>query len=163
MRRFLAAAAALLFSADLAFSATLLFPSDAPVASITIPDRWQPQETETGVDAASDEEGIYFAADVAGSDNMEAIIDGVFKFLDENGVKADPATQNETTDTLNGMTFHAIEWKGTDEVGPVSIAVAILGVRPDKLLVLTYWGAKEQEQANVQEVGKILASIKAVN
>ncbi|MFC3163709.1 histidine kinase [Ciceribacter thiooxidans] len=163
MRRFLAAAAALLFSADLAFSATLIFPSDAPVALITIPDSWKPEETETGVDAVSDDEGVYFSVDVAGDDNMETIITDAFKYLEENGVKADPATQKDTKDTLNGMPFEAIDWSGTDEEGPVSIGVGILGVKADKLLVITYWGAKDREDRNMPEVGKILASIKAAN
>ncbi len=47
---------ACVFALSLPFSvsaAELTFPSDAPVASITIPDSWGPKETETGVDATS--------------------------------------------------------------------------------------------------------------
>ncbi|WEZ85550.1 hypothetical protein P6U16_26260 (plasmid) [Rhizobium sp. 32-5/1] len=41
-------------------AATLDFPSDAPVASITIPDSWQPEGTATGVVATSDDGAVFF-------------------------------------------------------------------------------------------------------
>ena len=43
-------AAAVLLLATTSYAAEMKFPSDAPVASVTFPDTWKPQETDTGID-----------------------------------------------------------------------------------------------------------------
>jgi hypothetical protein len=39
---------------------TIKFPSEEPIAQITIPHSWGPKETESGVEATSDDSAVYF-------------------------------------------------------------------------------------------------------
>ncbi|WP_159947303.1 histidine kinase [Rhizobium sp. 18065] len=163
MQKFLAATAMLLISATTSLAGEFSFPSDAPVATVSIPDSWQPSETEYGVEATSDDGGTYISFDIAGDSDMDAVMTQVFDFLSENGVEPDPATQKDSKDTLNGMPFEAIDWTGKDKDGPVSIGVGIIGLSAEKIAIVTYWASAETEERNMPEVGKILATVKPVN
>ncbi|MCZ8180097.1 MAG: histidine kinase [Rhizobium sp.] len=160
MNKFLAATAILLLSATASFADSFTFPADEPAAIVDIPADWQPTATDYGVEANSPDAGTYISFDVAGAEDMEQVMTDVFAFLEENGVTADPATQHESKDQLNGMPFQTIDWKGTDKHGPVSIGVGIIGLSEEKIAIVTYWASTETEAKNMPEVGKILATLK---
>lgn len=160
MNKFLAATAILLISATASLAGSFTFPADEPAATVEIPDDWQPTETDYGVEGNSPDAGTYISFDIAGAEDMDQVMTDVFAFLEENGVTADPASQKETKDELNGMSFETIDWKGTDKDGPVSIGVGIIGLSDEKIAIVTYWASTETEATNLPEVGKILATLK---
>lgn len=162
MKRIVAAAA---FAATAlvglaAEAATLNFPSDDPVAAITIPDDWGPKETESGIDATSADEAVYLAIDVADAENVEEVVTDAITYLSGAGVTVDTATQKEGTAEFNGLKASTIEWEGTDKDGPVTIGLAFTSPKEGKLLVLTYWGSKGDQDAHGAEIAAILGSIK---
>jgi hypothetical protein len=161
MKKILAAAvlATTLLSSP-SFAATLLFPSAAPVAQITIPDAWNPEETDSGIQANSDDDAIYLSIDVATSETTDKVIEDVFSFLDENGVTVDPATQKQSEDTFNGMKMINLDWSGKDKDGAVSIGVSLVAPKPDKLLVITYWGTKGEQEKHGPELVALINSLK---
>lgn len=57
----------------LAEAKTIKFPSEKPIASITIPDSWEPEETESGVQGTSPDSAVYLSADVASSRSIEKV------------------------------------------------------------------------------------------
>ncbi|QFY63104.1 histidine kinase (plasmid) [Rhizobium grahamii] len=147
-----------------AHAATLKFPSDAPIASITIPDSWGPSETESGIEATSADSAVYLSADVADNGSIEKVVSDAVDFLTKNGVNIDPSTQKDTPVTeVNGMNMTTIEWDGKDEDGPVSVGLLFVQTSQDKALVVTYWGNKGEEDKHDAEVKAIVASIKPVN
>lgn len=154
-------AAALLFTTS-AFAAELSFPSDAPVATMTIPDDWGPKETETGIDATAPDNSIYLAVDVATADNTEATVKEAIEYLKEQGVTVDAASAKQDEGTLNGMPLFTISWSGTDADGPASIGLAAVTVG-DKNLVFTYWGTQGEEDKNAEAVNAIMRSLKPAN
>lgn len=161
MKKFLAAAALAAFLLPSAsFAATLLFPSDDPVAQINIPDAWGPEETDYGIQANSDDDAIYLAIDVADDKTTNKVIEDAFKFLENNGVNVDPKTQKQTEDSLNGMKMINFDWDGKDKDGDVSIGVSLVGAKPGKLLVITYWGTKGEQEKHGQELMGIITSLK---
>lgn len=144
-----------------AWAATLQFPSDDPVAQIEIPDSWSPKETETGVDAASEDGAVYFAVDVADQASSDEITKTAIDFLADNGVKIDPSTLKESPEMeMNGMKISTLDYEGTDKDGPVSVALGFAAPAGDKILIFTYWGLKETQDAHSDEFVKILASMK---
>ena len=159
MNKFLAATAILLISATASLAGSFTFPADEPAATVEIPDDWQPTETDYGIEGNSPDAGTYISFDIAGAEDMDPVMTDVFAFLEENGVTADPASQKESKDELNGMTFQTIDWKGTDKDGPVSIGVGIIGLSEEKIAIVTYWASTETEAQNLPEVGKILATL----
>lgn len=146
-----------------AMAAEIQLPSDAPVASVTIPDSWNPTEIDHGVEAVSSDEAVYLSIEVADEKSTDKIIEGIFSFLEENGVKVDAATQSETDNKLNGMDVSTIEWDGQDEDGPVSVGVTMLSPKPGKLLLMTYWGTKGEQEKHMNDFVGIIASIKPAN
>ena len=145
-----------------ALAADMQLPADAPVATVTIPDSWNPTEIDHGVEAVSADDAVYLSIEVANEKTTDKMIEDIFAFLEENGVKIDLATQSEADDKLNGMDVSTIEWEGEDEDGPVSVGVTMLSPKPGKLLLMTYWGSKGDQEKHLNDFVGIIASIKPV-
>jgi hypothetical protein len=148
----------------LAHAGTLVFPSDAPIASVTIPDAWGPKETISGIEAKSPDGAIYFSIDVATDKDTDKVIDEAVKFLTDNGVTIDAATQRDSGDVeINGMNFGSIEFDGKDADGPVEVSLGFASPTEGKMLVVTYWGTKATQDAHGADLGEILKSLKPSN
>ncbi|MBB3407954.1 hypothetical protein FHT87_001857 [Rhizobium sp. BK316] len=160
MKKLIIAAAFAAFLPVMAQAETLEFPSDDPVASVTIPDSWGPKETETGIDAQSEDSAIYLSIDVADEATSDKIIDEAFAFLQKNGVSIEEKTQKESEAEINGMTMKTFDWDGSDKEGPVNIGVAVLSPSEGKLLLITYWGTKGKQDAHDDELIAIISSLK---
>ena len=141
-------------------AATLQFPSDAPVASITFPDDWKPEETDTGMQAQSPDNAIYISIDVAAGEGGDKVVSDAIDFLKERGVTIDPASQTEDEFEVNGLKVSNLHWSGKDEDGDASIGLSFTAVSADKVLVLTYWGTKGEQEKHVAELDGILNSLK---
>lgn len=161
MKKTFAAAVIAAFLPAISHAATLNFPSDAPVASITIPDNWGPKETETGIDATSDDNAIYISIDVADGETSDKVIEDAVAFLEKNGVKIDASTQKESSEKLNGMDMTNLDWSGSDNDGDVSVGLSFLSPKAGKLLVITYWGTKGMQEQHGPELQTIITSLKA--
>lgn len=144
-----------------AFAETLKFPSDAPIAQMTIPDSWGPEETESGIQATSDDSAIYLSVDVADAKTSDKVIEDAIDFLQKNGVTINEKSQKESSDTLNGMKMSNLDWDGSDKDGPVNIGLSFVSPKPGKLLVITYWGTKGEQEKHGQELMAIIGSLKA--
>ncbi len=164
MKKTLMIAAAFAVMPFIAHAETLVFPSDAPIASVTIPDAWSPKETVSGIEAKSPDSAIYFSIDVATDKDMDKVIDEAVKFLTDNGVTIDAATQKDSGDVeINGMNFGSIEFDGTDADGPVEVSIGFASPAEGKMLVVTYWGTKATQDAHSTDLGEILKSLKPSN
>jgi len=164
LKKTLMIAAAFAVMPFIAHAETLVFPSDAPIASVTIPDAWSPKETVSGIEAKSPDSAIYFSIDVATDKDMDKVIDEAVKFLTDNGVTIDAATQKDSGDVeINGMNFGSIEFDGTDADGPVEVSIGFASPAEGKMLVVTYWGTKATQDAHSTDLGEILKSLKPSN
>jgi hypothetical protein len=164
MKTLLAAIAlAAIFAPASSFAETLKFPSEAPIAEITIPDSWSPEETDSGIQATSDDEAIYLAIDIANEKTSDKVIDDAFQFLKDNGVNVNGSTQKRSEDTVNGLAMLNFDWNGTDKDGPVNIGLSMVPVRADRMLVITYWGEKGKQETHADELLAIINSLKAAN
>jgi hypothetical protein len=163
MKKILAAAALVtLLSPSLSLAETLKFPSEAPIAQITIPDSWGPEETESGIQATSDDSAIYLSIDIADAKTSDKVVSDAIDFLQQNGVTIDEKTQKESDDTINGMKMSNLDWDGKDKDGPVSVGLSFVQPRPDKLLVITYWGTKGEQEKHGKELMALISSLKPI-
>jgi hypothetical protein len=157
----IAAAAALLF-ATAAQAAEMKFPSTDPVASITLPDGWTPNETDTGMEVQSADGSIYLSVDVAEPKDTEQVAKDAIDWLSKEGVTVDLSTQKQSEDKINDRDIFYIDWKGKDKEGDASVGLAALVLSAETVLVLTYWGTPGEEDKNVAAIVGILKSIKPV-
>ncbi|MDE1158946.1 MAG: histidine kinase [Neorhizobium sp.] len=163
MKTLLAAIAfATLFAPAVSFAETLKFPSEAPIAEITIPDDWGPEETDSGIQATSADEAIYLAIDIASAKTSDTVIDDAFQFLKDNGVTVNGSTQKRSEDTVNGLAMLNFDWTGTDKDGPVNVGLSMVPVSTDRMLVVTYWGQKGKQEKHADELLAIIGSLKAI-
>lgn len=160
MKKIAFAAFATLLLASTAQAADLTFPSDNPVATITIPDDWGPKETDTGIDATSPDNAVYLSIDVAEAKDTAAVVQDAVKYLKDQGVSVDDKSAKQTEAKLNDMPMFAIDWSGTDKDGPVSIGLAAITINENTNLVATYWGTKGDEDKDQKAIGDILHSLK---
>ena len=155
----LTAVSALLL-ASVAQAETLTFPSDAPVASATFPDTWKAAENDTGIEAFSPDDAVTFYIDVSDTASSEKVMQDGINFLKENGVTIDPDSVKESSGSINGMELQTLDWDGKDAGGDASIGMAFLQPSPEKMLIITYWGTKGEEDKYTADLGAIMQSIK---
>lgn len=151
---------ALLLATGSAYAGEIKFPSDEPVASVTFPDGWGEKETETGIDATAPDDSIYMSVDVVEPKDTDQTVTDTVTWLKEQGVTVDPATAKQSKGQLNGMEAVNVNWDGTDKDGPVSISLALVAVPANKVLVMTYWGTKGEQEKNADAMNSIVNSIK---
>jgi hypothetical protein len=153
-----------LLAAASVFAKTLKLPGDeSPIASITFPDDWAPEELTNGVAGQSPDTAVYLAAVAVGSDKgMNAELEDTFAFLTEHKVELDKSTKKENKFKLNGVEVEELIFHGKDEDGPTSVSISFIPIK-DKIVVLTYWVTTEKEKKHQEEVAKILISIKPVS
>jgi len=154
-------AAVLTLVATPAFAKTLKVPSDEfPIASISIPSDWEPEEINNGVAAQSPDTAVFLAVVAVGSEKgMKAELDDTFEFLKEHKVELDKSSKKEDKFKVNNLEAEEISFQGKDEDGPAAVSIAFVTIK-DKLVVLTYWVSTEKEEKHQEEVGKILKSLK---
>ena len=143
------------------FAKTLKVPNDEfPIASITFPDDWEPEEVNNGVAGQSPDSAVYLAAVAVGNEKgMEAEIDDTFEFLKEHKVDLDKSTKKENKFQLNGIEVDELIFHGKDEDGPTSVSISLVPIK-DKIVVVTYWVTSSKEEKHQAEVGKIIKSLK---
>jgi hypothetical protein len=158
---FIAAAAALML-ATTATAAEMKFPSAEPVASITLPDTWTANETDTGMEVTTADGSIYLGVDIAEPKDTEQVVKEAIDWLGTQGVTVDLATQKQSEAKINGRDIFFIEWKGKDKEGDASVGLAALVLSAETVLVFTYWGTPGEEQKNATAISDVLNSIKPV-
>ncbi len=153
--------AAAFLSTTAAHAKTMKLPNDEfAIASITIPDSWEPEEVNNGAAGTSPDKAVYIAAVAVGSEKgMNAELDDTFDMLKEHKVDLDKDSKKENKFKINGLDAEEMVYHGKDEDGPASVSITFVPIK-DKLIVLTYWVSTEDEAKHQEEVGKIVGSLK---
>jgi hypothetical protein len=151
-----------LVAAAPAFAKTLKLPNDEfPIASISLPDDWEPEEVTNGVAGQSPDSAVYLAAVAVGNEKgMNAELEDTFAMLEEHKVELDKDSKKENKFELNGAEVSELLFEGKDEDGPCAVSIAFVPLK-DKVVVFTYWVTTAKEEKHQEEVGKILKSLKA--
>jgi hypothetical protein len=162
MRNLLLAAAAALFVATTAQAGEVKFPAGDPVAVITIPDGWTAKEDDGALDVSSPEDSVYLGIEAADAAEAKDSMNEWAKWLVGQGVKVDDKTRKDSTGTINGMAYAAIDADGRDKEGPVSIFFAALELNKESQVLFTYWATKDEQQKYLPAVRDMLRSVKPV-
>ena len=134
-----------------------------PVAVINIPESWNPAETDTGVEATSDDGDIYVGVQVtaSGAQNKELAetMLAAFEWVAGQGAVLESPTA-PTTGKFNTWTGMRSEAKGKDAEGkPTVVEVIGVPVNETTALIFTGWYVPGAEEKNAEAIGKILESI----
>lgn len=144
---------------------TIPLPEEDSVALVTIPDAWEPENSEEGVVAISPDGVTMIYFEVAGTEEeLDALIEANLTWLmEDNEVEVDQDSMEEHEFTDGGRTWSRISWSGEGkESGPALIGFLFSPVGGGKILTVTYWIDKEGSEKSLKTLEKIFASVKSV-
>lgn len=134
---------------------------DFAIASIDMPDSWNPKEIDGGVAGQSEDDAVYLSVVAVGSEKgMKGEIDDTFEMLKSHNVELDESTKKENNFKIGGLEATELLYQGKDEDGPAAISIVFVPIK-DKLIIMTYWVTTAKEKEHQAEVGKIVNSLKA--
>ncbi|MGV3551940.1 hypothetical protein [Rhizobium sp.] len=159
MMKFLLAAAALMIAAH-AQAAEIRFPSEEPVATITIPDGWTVKEDDGALDVSSPGDSVYVGIEAIENAVAKLSMDAWASWMLEQGVKPDDATRKDSQGTIGGMSYTAIDSEGTDKDGRVSMFFATLQLSKTHQVLFIYWGAKDEQAPYLAALRMMMRSVR---
>jgi len=144
-----------------AHAKTMRIPNEEfAIASIEIPDSWDPEEITNGVAGTSEDEAVYLAVVAVGNEKgMDAQIEDTFEMLQEHDVTLDQASKKENKFKINGLDAEEMRFQARAADGDAAVSITFVPMK-DKVVVLTYWVPTEDEKKHKDEVGKIVKSLK---
>jgi hypothetical protein len=153
---------ALGLAASTANAGTFPIPADNPIATVSIPDSWDPKTYDGGVEATSEDGAIYVAIESVAADDVKSATEEGLKFFLKSGVDIDFNSQKTRDAKINGLDAFDLAFTGKDKDGPANISLTLVRTNAkDKFLMLYYWGSPAGEKANASDLGKISDSIQA--
>ncbi len=161
MRALFIAFALTLAGSGLADAKTFKLGDDKPVATITIPDSWSPEEIDNGVEGTSKDGETYVAAEVVDAKDIKTAVEDGLKYFMKNGVKIDPSTLEKKEMKIAGFDAVDLQGKGTDKDGPTHVSLTLVIISGEKIVLLTYWGTATGEESNGADLTAIASSIAA--
>lgn len=144
---------------------TIKVPKDNPAVSLTIPNSWEPEDSDGGVLAESpDNVATVFFKAVGTEKEMGALIDdGIDWLTKEHDVKLDASSKSEKDFEDSGRKWSRISWEGNSkEWGPAVVGFLFTDLGNGKVLTVTYWISKKDSEKNLETLGKIFSSVKPV-
>ena len=163
MKRIILACAIAAIMGTPAFAKSFAIPSENPVATVVLPDDWNADEIDTGVEVTSKDDEVYMAFETVKASSAEEALNEGLDYLKAKGVKLDESSMKQQEMNINGMKGIAVNFTGKDKDGDAEISLILLGASKDRLVMLTYWSSPEGAKANGDTLNKIADSIKPVN
>ncbi len=136
---------------------------EKPVASVTLPDSWNPETFDDGVEGTSPDKETYVAAEIINASELDQAGKDEDEFFAKQKIKIKPESKVEKKTTVNGLPAYDIAWDATDEDGPTHVSVTLVKIADSQLLMLTYWGTAAGETSNkadLQTIGQSITPIK---
>ena len=162
MRLVFLASLALGLAASAANAATFPIPAEDPIATVSIPDSWDPKTYEGGVEATSDDGAIYIAIEQVAAEDVKSATEEGLKFFVKSGVEINFDSQKSKDIKINALDAFDMSFTGKDKNGPANISLTLVQTNAKgKFLMLYYWGSSEGEKANARDLKAISDSIQA--
>jgi hypothetical protein len=152
----------LLFAPASAFAKTFPIPTDDPIATISLPEKWEPSEYDGGVEATSPDGAVYIAVEMVRSNDVGSTAEEGVKFFAKQGVEIDDKSLKTQDIKINGLPAFDMTMSGKDKDGPTEVGMTLVGTNADgKFLMFYYWGSEAGQKANVADLKKIIDSLQA--
>lgn len=149
----------------LAPAGTVKLPEDKSAVSVSIPDAWEPEESDDGILAESpDNVATIYLEVVADEKGMNTVIEDSLKWLvDDHAVQVDAATKKEGDFETTGRKWSRISWDANSkEWGPAVVGFLFTEVGGGKVLTVTYWISKKDSEKSLETLGTIFESTKSL-
>ena len=118
LRAALTSFAGLLLLGSTAWAGTFPIPAEEPVATISIPDAWEPKPYDGGVEATSADGGVYIAVEMVKADDLKAATAEGIGWFSKQGVDLDADSMKTREMKMGGMPAFDMTFTGKDKQGP---------------------------------------------
>ncbi len=137
-------------------------PGEKSVASIDIPDAWNPAAIPRGYQLQTNDKSVYLAIEVADNEkDTTTIIDESDAMLKEHKVDLNKVNRKDNRFKVNDLPAEEIMYLGRDEEGPALVSFTFVTVGK-AMVVFTYWASVDGNTKHRDELGKILNSLHPV-
>jgi hypothetical protein len=162
MRFAFLATLALGLAASAANAGTFPIPAENPIATVSIPDSWDPKTYDEGVEATSEDGAIYVAIESVAAEDVKSATEEGLKFFIKSGVDINFDSQKTRDTKINGLDAFDLAFTGKDKDGPANVSLTLVKTNAkSEFLMLYYWGSSDGEKANAGDLQKISDSIQA--
>jgi hypothetical protein len=136
------------------------FPNDRAAASIRVPDAWNPNSHEDGVDGASPDRRTFFDISILrGADRAKELQRILDYFKDTSRHPPDLASRSESAGQVRDVaTSRASYALGRNSAGG-SLVIDFATLRGRDLLILQQWGNLTPESPNARALARILSTV----
>jgi hypothetical protein len=161
-KRFAIAMIAALASFGPVFAKNLAVPPKDPVATLMIPDSWKPEAIDFGYSAKSPDGDIFFSVEYASGPRIAKMLANNDDWLKDNKIRP-TGEPTEREFNFGGLPAKLINYKAKDENGDTEVDFVIIPAGPNRVIMLTLWGSKEEQAKNKDDLMAIQNSFKAIN
>jgi len=145
-----------------ALAKTFPIPADDPIATISLPEKWEPEPYEEGVEATSPDGSVYVAIEMVRANDVGSTAEEGVKFFAKQGVEIDEKSLKTQDIKINGLPAFDMTMDGTDKNGPTEVGMTLVGTNAEgKFLMIYYWGSEEGQKANLPDLKTIADSLQA--
>jgi hypothetical protein len=157
-----ALAIALILAPAGVFAKTFPIPSEDPIATISVPEKWEPQPYEGGIEATSPDGKVYMAVEEVSAKDVGAAAEDGVKWFAKQGVEIEDNSLKTQEIKVNGLPAFDMAMSGKDKDGPTEVGMTLIGTNADgKFLLFYYWGSGEGQAANGKDIKDIIDSLQA--
>jgi hypothetical protein len=145
-----------------AFGKTFPIPDDDPIATISMPDKWEPSPYDGGIEATSPDGKVYMAVEEVKADDVGSATEEGVKWYAKQGVQITDNSLKTKDIKVNGLPAFDMTMSGKDKDGPTEIGMTLIGTNTKgRFLLFYYWGSAEAQQANMADIKAITESLQA--
>jgi hypothetical protein len=153
-----------LLLASLAPAETINIPEDEPAISVNIPETWKPEATDKGITCESPDKIVTIIFEVTTEKGLDALIqENVECLVKDQSVQLDKASEHKQDFESAGLKWSRISWDGdSKEWGPATVGFLFTDAGSGKILTVTYWITKKDQEAHFPTLTKIIESVKLI-
>lgn len=143
---------------------TINIPEDEPAISLDIPHSWKPEVTDKGIGCESPDKVATIYFEVTSAKGLDALIeDNIEWLIKDQAIKVDKASEEKQDFEVASRKWGRISWNGdSKDWGPATIGFLFTDAGDGKILTVTYWISKEDQEKDFPTVTKILESVKLI-
>jgi hypothetical protein len=145
-----------------ALAGTFPIPGENPVATVSVPDKWESSAYDGGIESTSPDGAIYVALEMVAAKDVKSATEEGVEWFAKQGVEIDPKSLKTKDTKINGLDAFDMQFTGKDKDGAANISLTLVATNAEgKFLMLYFWGSDEGEKANAADLKAIGASIQA--
>jgi len=143
-------------------AATFPIPDENPVATVSLPEKWESNPYEGGIESTSPDGAIYVALEMVTAKDVKSATEQGIEFFAKQGVMIDPGSLKTKDTKINSLDAFDMQFTGKDKDGAANISLTLVATNAEgKFLMLYFWGSDAGVVANIDDLKKISDSIQA--